>query len=175
VATTTSPLGFPALRDRLVRALREDDEDAARSLIRAFASQVGQALAARDADEVTRLRAQGARLRSRVHRADGNAGDRVEAQLELLDAMLEVQQTAEFMRRAQAGVLRDEILQALDDGPRRPRDLAARFGCDRSQVSRALRALEQASLVRRVPGPSAAGDRRALWYVSVGGPPRSAA
>jgi predicted Rossmann fold nucleotide-binding protein DprA/Smf involved in DNA uptake len=134
--------------------------------MRTFARQVSHAIAARDVSELTRRRALGARLRGRIGRERRATGDGVLIQLDLFDAMLEVQQTAEFMRRAQAGVLRDEILQALDDGPCRPTDLASRLGCDRSQVSRALRALEHADLVRRVPGASSAGGRRALWYAA---------
>jgi DNA-binding MarR family transcriptional regulator len=99
-------------------------------------------------------------------RRSGHPAEDVEAQLELLDAMLEVQQTGEFMRRARVGLLREEILEALKASPCRPRDLAARLGCDRSQISRALRALEGAQLVRRVPGSSTAGDRRAQWYAA---------
>ncbi len=60
--------------------------------------------------------------------------------------------------------IRDSVFDHLKaDGPTRPLELSARVGCDRHQVSRALRELIDAGHVELAPSQEP-GDGRARWY-----------
>ncbi|MGD0165884.1 MAG: ArsR family transcriptional regulator [Gaiellaceae bacterium] len=52
-------------------------------------------------------------------------------------------------------MIRDRILELLKTEPLRSRELAEKFACDASQVSRALRQLLQDGVVVNVPAPPA--------------------
>ncbi|MDQ3822363.1 MAG: MarR family transcriptional regulator [Actinomycetota bacterium] len=143
-------------------------------LAEATAEAVGRAVAAAATGEpatLATLRADFERVRRRATASSTTTPcvDVVLAVVGQLTESLATARTTAVMheltatRRREAGILRDRVLAALATNLRRPRDLVEILGCDASQVSRALRDLEDLGLVERVPGPPGT-DRRARWY-----------
>jgi hypothetical protein len=168
---TTTQLPFAEQRDLIVHAARNGDQAGADAVLRGFHELAGTAVAARDVHAMAQLRAQIARLERRVSKhGEAEIARYVSAQLKATDGVLDSGRTAALMRAAAeerertSGPLRDRILKALEERPRRPRELADQFDCDPTQVSRALRALQDERRVTRVEPPSPSSDRRANWY-----------
>lgn len=63
--------------------------------------------------------------------------------------------------------VRARVRAELRAGPKRPRELATTLGLDRTQVSRALRQLEQAGEARHVRGAVTSDDQRAAVWTAI--------
>jgi transposase-like protein len=169
---------FLTYRDALLSALSRADGDETRRLLREFGDRTAAAVAAGDLAGIAALRAQAARLRRRIVALSGDAELTVSAtvQLDAFDAVLDHGRTATLLRNASeerrqsAPVLRDRIVALLASEPLRPRELAERFDCDPSQVSRALRQLQEEGAVVTVDAPPGDSDARARWFGLVEAP-----
>jgi CRP-like cAMP-binding protein len=169
---------FLAFRDALLAAVARGERDEAVEFLTGFGERTASAVAASDLDQIAELRAQAVRLRRRVGRLDAEAmlAAYVTGQLQAFDVVLDRGRTATLLRSASeerrqlAGVLRDRIVELLAGEPLRPRELAEKFDCDPSQVSRALRQLEEEGRVISVPAPSGDSDARARWFGLVDAP-----
>src|SRR5207237_1131773 len=141
-----------------------------------FGERTAEAVAQGDLDQVADLRAQVARLTRRIRRLAAEAAlvSSVVDKLEAYDVVLDRGRTATLLhraseeRRAAAVVLRDRIREILAAEPMRPRTLAEQFDCDPSQVSRALRQLQDDGIVVPVRAPDGTSDARAHWFGLVG-------
>jgi DNA-binding MarR family transcriptional regulator len=72
---------------------------------------------------------------------------------------------AQNQRQRHAETVREQVLRLMEsDGPQRPRDAARQLNVDPTQVSRALRQLQDEDLIERSGSPRT-GDRRAHIYV----------
>lgn len=169
---------FLAFRDALLAAVARGERDEAVELLNGFGERTASAVAASDLDQIAELRAQAVRLRRRVGRLDAEAmlAAYVTGQLQAFDVVLDRGRTATLLRSASeerrqlAGVLRDRIVELLAGEPLRPRELAEKFDCDPSQVSRALRQLEDEGRVISIPAPPGDSDARARWFGLVDAP-----
>jgi DNA-binding transcriptional ArsR family regulator len=169
---------FLAFRDALLDAVDRGERVEAVELLNQFGERTASAVAASDLDQIAELRAQAVRLCRRVGRLEAEAmlATYVTGQLHAFDIVLDRGRTATLLRRASeerrqlAGVLRDRIVELLAEEPLRPRELAEKFDCDPSQVSRALRQLEEDGRVIIVPAPPGDSDARARWFGLIDAP-----
>lgn len=168
-------LPFLELRARLDQAITDGATEQVDEIVASIDDSVGAAIAARAIDDLAELRAHIVRLQRRISRlnADKDLIERTVNHLQSLDRVVDSGRTAALMlaaseaRHERVGLLRDEILQLLSQEPMRPRELAERFGCDPSQVSRALRSLKDDGLITQVVNESdESSDRRANWYAA---------
>lgn len=168
---TIHDLSYADRRATLLRALEQQDEHMAAALLSGYADLAVGAVAARDLEAIARLRAQIARLMRRIPQShETGVAPAALQQLEWVDGVLDrgrvavlLQRTAQEREEA-AGPLRERIVRLLEEKALRPRELAEQLGCDPSQISRALRELQQEQVVMRVDGAQAGGDRRGIWY-----------
>jgi DNA-binding transcriptional ArsR family regulator len=178
VAEPITVHSFLAFRDALVAAVERGAREEVGHLLEQFGERTASALATGDLDQIAELRAQGARLNRRLKRlgSESMLVAHATGQLEAFDVVLDRGRTATLVqnaseeRRQIAGVLRDRIVALLATEPLRPRELAEKFDCDPSQVSRALRQLEQDGVVVTVHAPPGHSDARARWFGLVSAP-----
>jgi DNA-binding MarR family transcriptional regulator len=168
---TIENLSLAERRATLQRALDEQDESAAQAFARGYQDLALRAFRDRDLEAIASLRAQIARLTRRVAAGehDGVATwvlGRFEGIADQLDRseVLVLMEAGARGREEAAEPVRRRVLELLAEGPQRPRDLADKLGCDPSQISRALRELQEARAVERVDAAQLGGDRRAIWY-----------
>jgi hypothetical protein len=129
-----------------------------------------RAFADRDLEAMAALRAQIARLTRRITGSDSGIAPRVLERFEWIADLLDRSEVIVLLeagareREQAAEPIRRRVLELLAEGPQRPRGLADKLGCDPSQISRALRELQEAHAVERVDASQVGGDRRAIWY-----------
>jgi predicted Rossmann fold nucleotide-binding protein DprA/Smf involved in DNA uptake len=168
---TTRDLSTTQRREMLERALKQQDTHAADALVTGLQDLALEAIAANDLEKIAALRAQTARLARRVpHGEDPGVASHALEGFKWVAATLDRGEVAVLLRVAArereeaAEPIRKRVLALMDGQPWRPRALADQLGCDPSQISRALRELQQEQAVVRVERLERGGDRRAIWY-----------
>lgn len=170
------------LRRSLTQALTEGRSDDAMQVLRALEDEANQALAAGELAGIVSIRGRMSRLRRVAAAADPQweglqrmlvldraLGSAVTGLQLALRRELPVPIPDHVIEAAERPVprltIRQRVLDALDDKPRRPIELGQRTGVPKRQLQRALGELVSTGKVR--PVVAAAEDNRAAFYQRV--------
>lgn len=167
----TTLIDFRTLRADLQAAVSEGDRASAQTVADELHRQVMEAMNRGDRSRLAKLGGQTARLQ-RI--AQDGQDERLDADLRRIARTVEIAWTAEAMQGSRQEptvpekfTVQELVLSQLQDGPKRPRDIAEELHVDRTQVSRALRKLKQAGRVSHVDASAPGADQRAsLWMAA---------
>lgn len=171
-----------SLRRSLVEALGDGRGEEASKILQSLEDEANAALAGGDLAPIISIRGRMSRLRRAAAAADpewagfermlvldralGSAVTGLQLALRRELPVPIPRQVAEAAGRpAPRATVRQRVLDALDDKPRRPIDLRQRTGVPKRQLQRALSELVAAGKVR--PVAAAAEDERAAFYQRV--------
>ncbi len=164
---------FQTLRETLVAAVRAGKQSEVEAVLHHILGLAETARWSRDVRNVVTLRGQVRRLARRAAQTPTEHTAllaSVKIQFDVVDQSLDAARTA-MLTQHDADVdadtsrlLRDRMLDVMTEGQHRPRDIAQALGVDSTQISRALRALQQDELILRVERPTGDSDARAHWY-----------
>jgi DNA-binding transcriptional ArsR family regulator len=159
---------FSDMQDALRRAAESDNRNLVGDLIGTLLEDVEDA----GLTEIARRRERVGRLIETMEGlAEPTGGSYALGRLHAVDEQLDRLRTrtlgdrANDRRRRQAETVREQVLRLIqNNGQQRPRDAAQALDIDPTQVSRALRQLQQEGLIERSDRPT--GDRRAHVYTA---------